>query len=472
VKQVAAEKGKALHAGFLSRLFWSLGNFGASSGLRFASNLVLTRLLAPEIFGVMVVLNVIRFGFELLTDVGIEQNIVRHKEGLQPRFFNTAWTMQIIRGTWLTLVFLLAARPLASFYHIEPALFAAMAFAPFLNGLHSTAIFGLVKTLDVRRRTLFELKAEGLGFIVTIGLAMVHPTAWAVVSGMLITIAARSAMSYRLPRPAHFLVLDRGHCRDILLFGRWIMVSSIIMFAAMSLDKLVLGRVAPLAVLGIFGLARTVAELPTQLGQRLTHQLIFPLLSAARVAEDTDAIHRIGSARLRLVLLMAVGIGVGVASADWAVAILYDPRYAQAGWMLSLLLVGSFVSTLSSFSEGVLLGSNRPAFLSGANVLRVVILAAGLWAGYVWLGIVGMIAAIIASELGRYAFLSFGQRTIGFSFGRQDALAAVVMMAVAGGLIALRLAFDLSTPLTLMPELDRPASHTSESGLRGILPAV
>ncbi len=435
---------------FLSRLFWSFGSFGASIGFRFAANLVMTRLLTPEIFGIMVVLNVVRFGFELLTDVGIEQNIVRHSDGLEPRFYNTAWTVQILRGAWLTGLFLAASRPLAEFYGIEPALFAAIAFAPLLNGLHSTAVFGLVKNLDVKQRTLFELRAEGLGFLVSVTLALIHPSAWALVFGVLISIATRSVMSYRLPGPKHFLVIDRAYFIEIIRFGRWIMITSLVMFMAMSLDKLVLGRIAPLAVLGVYGLARTIADIPAQLGQRLTHQLIFPMLAAARSARDAAAARAIGSARLRLSLGMAAGIGVGIACADWAVAILYDPRYADAGWMLSLLLISSFVAALSSFNAGILLGSNRPEFESAANVLRLVLLVPGLWYGHLWFGMPGVIGAVLVGEIGRYILIWIGQRAIGLSFTRQDLLATLILSGVAGGIILIRLFFDLSTPLRLM----------------------
>lgn len=432
---------------FLSRLLWALGSFGGSVGLRFLSNIVMARLLAPEILGVMVVLNVARFGFEVLTDVGIEQNIVRHPDGMSPRFYNTAWTLQILRGAWLSALFFAAAGPLAAFYGIEPALFAAIAFAPFLNGLQSTAIFGLVKALDLRQRTLFELKAEGLGFAVSVTLALIHPGAWALVIGILISLAARSLMSYRLPGPRHFLVIDRAHFVEIIRFGRWIMVSSIIMFAALSIDKLMLGKVAPLAILGIYGLARTIAEIPAQLGQRLTHQLIFPMLAAARTAEDGEAVRGIGAARSRLVFLMALGLGAAIASADWAVAILYDPRYAAAGPMLALLLPASFVAILSSLNAGILLGSNRPQFESAANTLRLAILVPCLWFGFRHFGVEGVIAAVLLGEIGRYFVIWIGQRAIGLSFGRQDALAILTLFVAAGGLILLRLAFGLASPL-------------------------
>ncbi|MFZ2994727.1 oligosaccharide flippase family protein [Sphingobium sp.] len=434
----------------LNRLFWSLGSFVSSYGFRLLSNVVLTRLLDPHIFGIMVVVQAMRLGIELLTDVGIEQNIVRHEEGLEPRFFNTAWTMQIIRGVGLSALFMALSPLFARFYDIDVRIFMAIAFAPLINSLHSTSIFALVKNLEVKKRTLFEFKAEFTGFVAAVTLALISPSVWAMVFGTLIAIATRSALSYRLPHPPHKLMLDRGYVKEIMIFGRWIMISSLVMFAAGNLDRLTLGKVAPLALLGIYGLARAIADIPALMARRLTYQIIFPMLAAARSKGDDSLLANIGPQRLRLVLAGAMIMGLGAASADWPIAILYDPRYAQAGWMLSLLLFASWISILSNLNEGLLMGSGRPSYESGANVLRFVILALGLWFGYRVAGFAGAICALIASEFGRYLFVAIGQRRMNLSFFRQDALATLVMIGASAVWIAMRHALGLGAPWDML----------------------
>lgn len=430
----------------ISRFLWSLGNFASSFGLRLASNVVLTRLLAPEVFGIMVVVSAIRLGMELLTDVGIEQNIVRHHGGLEPRFFNTAWTMQILRGLVLSAIFVALAPWLGTFFDIDWRIFLAIGFAPLLNSLHSTSIFALSKQMEVKQRTLFEFKAEMIGFVASVTLAFFTRSIWALIWGTLIGITARSILSYRLPHPAHKLMLDRLHAREILIFGRWIMVSSLMMFMASNLDRLALGKVAPLAMLGIYGLARTIADIPALMARRLSYQIIFPMMSAAMHSNDAGATQRLKPMRLKLVLLAAVVMGVGAASGDWAVAILYDERYRQAGWMLSLLMFGSFVSILSNFNEGLLLGSGKPAYESGANLLRTVVLGIGLWFGYQAAGFAGAIMAMFAAELTRYLFVAMGQHRTKLSFVRQDIVALATMLVAAAGWLAIRHLLHLGGP--------------------------
>ena len=90
---------------------WTLGAYGFIQGLRVVTSIVTARLLAPEILGIMLIVNTLRTGLELFSDVGITQNIVYHKDADNPEFYNTAWTVQAIRsiGIWLLAVILRSA---------------------------------------------------------------------------------------------------------------------------------------------------------------------------------------------------------------------------------------------------------------------------------------------------------------------------------------------------------------------------
>ena len=46
----------------------------------------------------MAIVNSLRTGVDLVSDVGISQNIIHNKNADDPRFYNTAWTLQLIRG--------------------------------------------------------------------------------------------------------------------------------------------------------------------------------------------------------------------------------------------------------------------------------------------------------------------------------------------------------------------------------------
>ena len=80
--------------------YWTIANYGLSQALRFASNLILTHLLFPDLFGLMSLVNVVVMGVSLFTDIGVGPGIVRSPRGDDPDFLNSAWTLQVMVLMW------------------------------------------------------------------------------------------------------------------------------------------------------------------------------------------------------------------------------------------------------------------------------------------------------------------------------------------------------------------------------------
>jgi O-antigen/teichoic acid export membrane protein len=90
---------------------WTIVGFGASMVLRFASNLILARLLVPESFGLMALVNVFIMGLHCSQMLAWVPSIIQNKRGDDPTFINTAWTIQVLRGVALWLGSILIAWP-------------------------------------------------------------------------------------------------------------------------------------------------------------------------------------------------------------------------------------------------------------------------------------------------------------------------------------------------------------------------
>jgi O-antigen/teichoic acid export membrane protein len=439
-------------AGYHAKFIWTAGTFLLSAGLKFGLSIALAYLLAPEILGVMVVVNAIRLGIELLTDVGIEQNMIHHRDGLDRRFRDVAWTLQLLRGVLLSGLFAAAAPFLAAAYGIDVRIFLLAALSPMIGGAHSTAIFVLVRNLEVRRRNLFELAAEGLAFAVQIGLAMWLRSIWAPAIGLVAAVAIRTALSYALPEARQRLAFDRAIAWRIFDFGKWIAVTSLVMYAATNFDRLYLGKVVPLALLGIYGIARAIAELPTTLARRMSYQIIFPALSGSTEADRGERMAHIGRSRLIFVLGAALGLAGASAVADAMIGLIYDPRYAAGGWMLSVLLMGAVFAVFSNLNEALLLAAGKPLYSSIANILRFATLAVALPVGLAVGGFAGAIIAVAATELLQYLYIAAGQYRLRTSFWRQDLLAVAVAVATFLAIVAIRYGFGHGDPLAGMWE--------------------
>ena len=80
---------------------WSITSLFLGLAIRFGSNLLLTRLLVPKMFGLVAIASVVMAGLNLFSDIGLNVNIIQSRRGHDPAFLNTAWAIANLRGILL-----------------------------------------------------------------------------------------------------------------------------------------------------------------------------------------------------------------------------------------------------------------------------------------------------------------------------------------------------------------------------------
>jgi len=412
---------------------WVAVPFISSQLIRLGSSVVIAWLLAPELLGMMLLINTLRTGAELLTDVGVGQSIVSQKRGGEPDFYNTAWTIQIIRGVALFLVALAVAPPIAKGYDDPQLLVLLPAMAPIflLTGFTSPARFLLQKQLEVRTQSLFDLAMGIFGTLVQISLAWAMPNIWALILGSLIATAASMVASYFMMdwRTLRFR-LNKESLKTTLTFGKWIFASSIVYFLAMNFDRLYFANAVPFAVLGIYGIARTFSDTMMLLFVRISQMLVFPMISSA-TERGRDLRQRIIPVRFGVLASVAVALAFSIALADEFINLIYDARYSDAGIMMTVLLFGTWFGILAAMADAIMMGVSKPAGIALANGLKLLMIVIGLPLAFREFGFAGCLTVLVLAECFRYVVLVFIKRRIGLGFSRQD----IVMTLCFFGLI-------------------------------------
>jgi O-antigen/teichoic acid export membrane protein len=450
----AAPAGGGLDVGVkraaLSGAVWTVLGYGGVQCLRFVSNLILTRLLAPRLFGLMALVNLFVLGLHMFSDLGLLQAVIHSKRGEDTDFLNTAWTLQVLRGLTLWVCSMLIAWP-ASWFYGEPALCWLIPLAGLtaaINGFNSTAVFRLSRQLARGRVVLLEIGTYivSTGFIITSvwllgrGAAEGDPTLrtkqlLALVAGSILASLFEMTMSYRLaPGFRHRFRWDRTATPELLHFGGWIFVSTGCMFLASQADRLVVGKMS-VELLGVYHVAATLANMPMVLIMSMSSQLISPLYSrlvnsGADLRTTFGGIHRTAAA---FGGLLATGM---VCAGPTAIRCLYDTRYAEAGQYLQLLTVAVWFTMLQSTSERVLMARGETRKMAVAQVAKLVLLPVLLLVGFRLGGLGGMILGFASAEAGRYALITWYLRREGFSVLLCDVVFSALVVAFAGIVLA------------------------------------
>jgi len=390
---------------------WALFLHGGMQVIRFARSLILTRLLFPEAFGMMAIVWTLMYGLEMLSDTGIGPAIVRDRNGKQPEFLNTAWTIQVIRGAVLWVIAGLLAYPMANFYG-EPQLawlIPVAGLSALVSGFISTSVHTCRRDMDFGRQSMIELGSEVFALGVTVAWALHDPTVWVLVAGALTgRLLFCIASHFLLPGIRNGFHWHRESVRSIFDFGRWIFLSSMLYFVGAQGDRLLLGRVVGMTQLGVYSIAVTISEAVNALVLKLNHGVLYPAYAQV-LREDAQRLRGVYyRTRLTMDAFVLAPIAALMMLGEQVVALLYDIRYHEAGWMLQLLCIRLIMVAALSNSEACLIAIGKPQYSVVQNACRAAWILFGIPLGWHLMGIKGVVLAVALSEMPTLVVLWWG----------------------------------------------------------------
>lgn len=408
--------------------------FGFSIAIRMGNNLTLSYLLLPELFGLMTLANVVLQGVQMCSDVGVGACLVQHPRAEERTFNNTAWTLQIGRGLMIWGLLVLASGPLASFYE-EPRLqwlVIALGFTALLQSSASTSVYLAKRRLLIGRLTALEVGTQLLGAIVMCSLATVWRNEWALVVGTILSTAVYVALThFSLGRVRNWFAWDHESVWELMRFGKWIVVGTLISFLALQIDRILLGKIGTFTQLGIYHLALAIAMLGPLTMERLSMSIQFPLLSEA-ARQSSDAFRqRLFQSRLMLLdagQLLILGI---FAIGPVFFGFLYHDNYSAAGSISQILCFQAWCVILSKSIDRSLLALGDTRCLAIAAFAGLSVGTLGSVMGFWFFGLYGFCFGVGIGALGSHFCLYPLLRRHGIHCGGQDLKASASVFAFA-----------------------------------------
>lgn len=386
--------------------FVSVGQV-ASLAIRLIANVVMTRLLLPDAYGLVAISMGIFVALVMLSDVGINVSVIKHKKELSRDFLDTAWTMQVLRNSFLALInlvlagilFLVADLKLVSGDTVfsDPRLSEVVAVTSliiFVAGFKSINIFTNERNLDFGRITAMTVLVQLLAFPLTIVMALNGFGVWSLIltnlSVELLTVIASHV--YLKGGRCRFR-LDKAIASDILKFGSWLLLSSAFGFLLLSGDRFFVASVVTVTELGIFSIAKLWVTCLESLVSRVCVSVGLPLVSALFRDGITDAaLKKFYKIRLYFDLLVLSAAFALFFSAESFVRFFYTDVYIAAGPIMAILCFGMLKHLINLNSRSLLAQGKSKTFTmitvtSGLIFLTTVPLGYMLWGlnGMVWM---------------------------------------------------------------------------------------
>ena len=390
---------------------WTLGGHAVGQALRLGTNLIMTRLLVPEMFGVMSIVTVVIVGLALFTDLGLSQSIIQSKRGDDPVFLNSVWSVQIIRGVIIWIIALLISIALyvaCKFNLVAPDTVYADPILPLIIPIASLSVlissFEPTWTSTASRRLeqskiiLIDLASQIASILVMLIWVLISKSIWALVAGGLsVHIARNLIVYYVVPGVRNKWHLESAAVKEILHFGKWVFISSIVGFLFVNGDRLLLGSLITTQELGIYTIAFFIMSSVTQAIGRLSGSVAFPALSEAARLRPEQLINVYYRFRVVFDISLMLFAGFLFVTGSLIIDILYDSRYKSAGPILEILSL-MLIAVRYNLTDHCFMAIGKPKLMTYLNIVRAISLFLFLPLAFSRYQLTGALWAIVASN--------------------------------------------------------------------------
>ncbi len=428
---------------------WAIGWRWATRVLGFVNTLILARLLVPGDFGLVAIATGFSQSIQAFSSLGIDEAVIRQQSASRATY-DTAFTINLIRGLATALVVALCSWPVANFFgdpRLAPVLWA-------LAGCSLVTAFENIGTIEFRRDFAFVQEFKLLllpriaSILVTIGTALTWQSHWALITGIATNQILGIGLGYVMHSFRPRLGLSAWH--DLASFSFWSWSISIALMVRDRVDGFVIGRFLGLARVGTYSVGAELATLPTyELAAPLARACFPGFAAAARSGTEAAATYLRILTSVSLVMLPAAA-GVSLVAAPATVVALGRGWDGVTGVVQILgfpgaLVVLGFVSSTFLSAHGLL----RQGFV--ISLLSMVIRTIAAIALVSLFGLTGAAAAhalTLTFENCSYMFITFRRFDISaLAFLRLIWRGLLATAAMAAVLLVTHLGDDIGNPL-------------------------
>ncbi|ANU27622.1 MOP flippase family protein [Planococcus versutus] len=256
-----------------------------TSILQMGQLLILGRVLGPEVFGLIAMVQIVIQFSQLFLEMGITDAIIQ-KEKITKIELSSLYWFSIFIGFVLFLILFLMAPALAFLFN-EPSLTAmiqvvGVSFIILPFGLQFQTL--ATKKLEFLQITKNEILATTIGVLVTVYLAVSTDLgAWSLVYGHIVMSLFRSVPwvigGYRNPKTRPQLLFSWTAIKGFVAFGLYRLGSTSINYFTTKVDQMIVGVVLGSVALGYYSMAMNLIMQPVQKLNSMINRVAFPVFS-------------------------------------------------------------------------------------------------------------------------------------------------------------------------------------------------
>ena len=343
------------------------------------TNMVLARLLTPEAFGIVATLTMIISFAELFTDAGFQKYLIQRefKDNKElDESTNVAFWSNLILSIAIWGIIAIVQKPLANIVG-NPGLGYVIVIACVSIPLEAFSSIQLaLYKRDFDFKTIFKVRMVGIiiPLIVTVPLALVMRSFWALVIGTIVKDLANAVLLTYYSEWKPRLYYSFQQLKSMLSFTVWSMFEAISIWLTSYIDVFIVGTALSQYYLGLYKTSSSTVGQIMGLVTAATTPVLFSSLS--RLQDDENEFRRLFFKFQKYVAILIIPMGVGIyCYSDLITTILLGNQWLEASGFVGLWgLTSAITIVLAHYSSEVYRAKGRPKLSVLGQWLHIIVL--------------------------------------------------------------------------------------------------
>jgi len=259
-------------------IIWSFVERFSSQGISFIVSIIIARLVAPEIYGLIALITVFISLAQVFIDSGFGNALIQRQNRTDVDF-NTVFIFNMVIAILLYIGFFFAA-PLISDFYDEPRLTLLTRFVALNLIISSVCIVQRTRLnieLDFKTQAKATVVATVVSGIVGIGLAYKGFEVWALVAQQIVFQSINSILLICLSRWKPRLEFSWESFRSLFSFGSKLLINNLITSLYINIANLFIGKYYSAASLAFYNRGFSLSQLPSTNIEAVLQRIIYPI---------------------------------------------------------------------------------------------------------------------------------------------------------------------------------------------------
>lgn len=361
--------------------------------------IVLARFLSPADFGIVGIAVLAISLIDTFSQPGFGAALVQ-KKGEIKEYLNTAWVISALRAHIIFIILFLSAPLVANFFNTPQAknVIRVLAIAVILSGLGNIAVINFQRNLDFQKQYIFDFSMVFANFLVSITIACIYRSIWALVFGGIAQALTRFLMSYKLDSFRPKLKLNYKKLKELFKFGKWILLTTILIFLITQGDDIFIGKFFGAPALGLYQLAYTISNLPTTEIAGIISRVTFPAYS--KIQSNAERFSKAYLNVLQVTNFIAIPFTgwLFICSSELTTFLLSD-EWLPIIPIMQILVWAGLVRAIKELTAPVLEAMGKPKAHTKWNLIGLIVIAISIYPFAVSFGIIGVPISILLSNI-------------------------------------------------------------------------